>query len=440
MLYQLSYPAAPLASPPGVENVIVTKIRPATSGYCRRSALGPLSFCPKMPITPKRLILPRNVWLLSIASLLNDIASEMIYPLLPAFLTVTLGGSKSFLGLIEGVADSTASLLKLWSGHWSDRLGQRRGLIVAGYLLTVVSRPLVGLATAPWHVLATRFADRVGKGVRTAPRDAMIADSTPADQHGQAFGFHRAMDHAGAVIGPALGAWFLFYWPEETRTLFLLTIVPGIMVVALLYFGLREAPREPVEPTQVVAPPKSFSPAFNRYLIATGVFTLGGASDAFMLLRASELGIVIKQIPLLWIGYHIVKSVGNILCGGLVDRVGARVLLIGGWLLHAGVLAGLALATQPWHACVGFAIMAVFYALTEPAQRKFVGQLAPKDVAGAAFGRFHFVIGITALPASVIFGKLYDVGGAMVAFSYAATLSVLAIAVLSTIRSRAAKA
>ncbi len=382
----------------------------------------------------KSLDLPRNVWLLSLASLLNDVASEMIYPLLPVFLTVTLGGSKSFLGLIEGVADSTASLLKLWSGHWSDRLGQRRGLIVAGYLLTVVSRPLVGLATVPWHVLATRFADRVGKGVRTAPRDAMIADSTPADQHGQAFGFHRAMDHAGAVIGPALGAWFLFYWPEGTRTLFLLTIVPGILVVALLYFGLREMPRELPETPPVVMSPRSFGPEFRRYLLATGVFTLGGASDAFLLLRASELGIEIKQIPLLWIGYHIVKSVGNLLCGGLVDRVGARLLLMAGWLLHAVVLVGLALASQPWHVCVAFAAMAVFYALTEPAQRKFVGQLASKDAAGAAFGRFHFVVGITALPASVIFGKLYDVGGATVAFGYAGALSIVAIALLATIR------
>ncbi|MBL8827071.1 MAG: MFS transporter, partial [Planctomycetaceae bacterium] len=284
------------------------------------------------------LSLPRNVWLLSLASLLNDVASEMIYPLLPVFLTVTLGGSKSFLGLIEGVADSTASLLKLWSGHWSDRLGRRRGLIVTGYLLTVVSRPLVGLATAPWHVLVTRFADRVGKGVRTAPRDAMIADSTPVEKHGQAFGFHRAMDHAGAVIGPALGAWFLYCWPAATRTLFLLTIVPGMLVVALLYFGLRDLPRDTPEMSKVVAPPRSFGPAFHRYLIATGVFTLGGASDAFLLLRASELGIEIKQIPLLWIGYHVVKSVGNFLGGGLVDRVGARRLLVGGWLLHGLVL------------------------------------------------------------------------------------------------------
>lgn len=379
-----------------------------------------------MPNTPSRFRLPRNVWLLGIASLLNDVASDMIYPLLPAFLTITLGGSKQFLGIVEGVADSTASLLKLVSGNWSDRIGQRRGLILLGYALTVVSRPIIGFATAPWHVLTTRFADRIGKGIRTAPRDAMIADSAPHDQQGRAFGFHRAMDHLGAIIGPALGAWYLFYWPDQIRELFLLTIVPGLVVVLLLWLGLREVPRSTRDTSTTATSPTVFSRSFQTYLVATGLFTLGGATDAFLLLRANELGIAIKQIPLLWIGYHVIKSVGNVVCGGWVDRVGAHRLLCGSWLLHSGVLVGLAWASEPWQACVGFGIQAVFYALSEPAQRKLVVQLTGQEVAGAAFGRFHFVIGVTALPASLLFGTLYDHYGATTAFGYGAAVSALA--------------
>ena len=243
------------------------------------------------PETPfARSPLPPNVRLLGFTSLINDIASEMIYPLMPQFLIAVLGGNKVHLGVIEGFADSTASLLKLWSGAWSDRAGRRKGFIVFGYLLAAVSRPLIGVATAPWHLFAARTADRFGKGVRAAPRDALVADSTPPDMRGRAFGFNRAMDHLGAAIGPLLAAAFLLAWPGQLRTLFLLTIIPGLFVAGLVTWGLKEQPIT----SAAKGPPRlslePLGPKFKWFLVALVVFTLGNASDAFLLVPRGRAG------------------------------------------------------------------------------------------------------------------------------------------------------
>src|SRR6476619_1322610 len=196
--------------------------------------------------------LPRNVKILGLASLLNDIASEMVFPLLPAFLINVLHGTKTSLGLMEGVADSVSSLLRLFSGAWSDRAGSRKAFVIFGYALAALARPLSGLAGRPWHLFATRTADRIGKGIRTSPRDAMIADSTAPDMRGRAFGFHQAMDHLGAAIGPVLAMLFLFIWPGQLRTLFLLTLIPGIFVVILIAVALQEKPRAASKEKQVL--------------------------------------------------------------------------------------------------------------------------------------------------------------------------------------------
>jgi hypothetical protein len=225
--------------------------------------------------------LPWNVKVLGAASLLNDVASEMVFPLLPQFLLSVLGGNRFHLGIIEGVADSVSSLLKLWSGAWSDRAGQRKSFVVAGYLLAAFARPFIGLASAPWHVFAARSMDRIGKGIRTSPRDALIADSSDAAIRGRAFGFHQAMDHLGAAVGPILATLFLLAWPGELRWLFLLTLIPGVAVAGLVTLGLREIPvtRGAQEGPQLTL--KSIGGNFRLFLLALFLFTLGNSSDDF---------------------------------------------------------------------------------------------------------------------------------------------------------------
>jgi MFS family permease len=375
--------------------------------------------------------LPRNVKMLGYASLLNDTASEMIYPLLPTFLLTVLLGNRFYLGIIEGAADSIASLLKLWSGGRSDQAGRRKGFILFGYCIATVARPLIGVIVAPWQLLALRVGDRVGKGVRTSPRDALIADSTDSSLRGRAFGFHRAMDHLGAAIGPLLAVGFLWLWPGELRTLFLLTLIPGLLVVVLLVFGLRETvttqpPRETVRLSL-----RPFHRNFRLYLLALAVFTLGNSSDAFLLVRAAELGVPTVYLPVLWCVFHVVKSTSNFLLGSAVDRLGPRPFLFIGWLLYAGVYVAVGLATTVWEAWLYFLVYALFYGMTEPAEKTLVVTLAGTERKGLAFGWFNFTIGITTLPASVIFGALYQQFGALAAFGWGATLAILAVIILA---------
>ena len=384
--------------------------------------------------------LPGNVKLLGATSLCNDIASEMIYPLMPQFLLTVLGGSRFTLGIIEGVTETVASLLKLWSGGWSDRVGRRKGFVVAGYTLASVARPLVGLATAPWHLFLARCADRVGKGVRTSPRDALIADSCAAEIRGRAFGFHRGMDHLGAAIGPLLATAFLLAWPGQLRWLFLLALLPGVVVVGLLVFGLREKPsdsRPTAEPVRLTLKP--FSTTFRLYLAALTVFTLGNSSDAFLLVRAGELGIATEWLPIVWCVFHVIKSGGNLLAGRAADRFGCRPMIFLGWTVYAAIYLLFALASQAWHVWILFPAYGLFFALTEPAEKAFVAQLAGPERKGLAFGWYNFAIGIAALPSSVIFGFLYQRWGGLAAFGWGAGLAFLAALLLCGVRSPAAR-
>ncbi len=379
--------------------------------------------------------LPRNVKLLGTASLLNDIASEMIFPLLPQFLLTMLGGNRFYLGVIEGVADSVSSLLKLWSGARSDRVAKRKRFVVFGYALAAVSRPVIGVITAPWQLFLARTADRVGKGIRTSPRDALIADSTAASSRGRAFGFHRAMDHLGAALGPVLAAVFLWFWPGELRMLFLLTLVPGLVVFCLLALGLREVARTKPTEERFQWSLRPFDRNFRMLLLTLVVFTLGNSSDAFLLVRASELGVPTMMLPLLWFSFHMVKSGGNLLVGRLVDRIGPRRPLFAGWLLYAGVYLAFALASQAWHAWACFLVYGVFYALTEPAEKTLVANLVGPERKGLAFGWYNFAIGISALPSSIIFGLLYETYGPLVAFGWGTGLALVAVVLLAGVRS-----
>lgn len=382
-----------------------------------------------MPAATRRS-LPWNVKVLGLASLLNDIASEIIFPLMPRFLLTVLGGNAFYLGAIEGAADSVASLLKLWSGGQSDLAGRRKGFLLVGYTLGAVTRPLIGVIVAPWQLLALRVGDRIGKGVRTSPRDALIADSTDPSMRGRAFGFHRAMDHLGAAIGPLLATAFLLLWPDQLRTLFLLTVVPGVLVVALLVFSLREPPVAEPPKERLHLTLKPFDRNFRLFLVALVVFTLGNSSDAFLLLRAEKLGVPAVLLPVLWCAFHVVKSMSNWLLGAAVDRFGARPFIFVGWLVYAGVYLAFALATTAWEAWACFLTYALFYGLTEPAEKTLVANLVGSERKGLAFGWFNFAIGIATLPSSLIFGALYQYFGPLAAFGFGASLAALAAIIL----------
>jgi MFS family permease len=378
--------------------------------------------------------LPRNVKVLGAASLLNDIASEMIFPLLPNFLLMVLHGNRFYLGIIEGLADSLASFLKLWSGGKSDQTGRRKGFVVFGYSLAAVARPLIGVIVAPWQLLVLRAGDRIGKGVRTSPRDALIADSTDSSIRGRAFGFHRAMDHVGAAIGPLLAVGFLWFWPDHLRSLFLVTLLPGLLVILLVVLGLQNirATEPPQEGLRLTLKP--FGRNFRLYLLALVVFTLGNSSDAFLLVRAGELGVPVALLPLLWCAFHVVKSSSNLLLGRAVDQFGPRPFIFLGWLVYAGVYLAFALATTAWEAWALFLLYAVFYGLTEPAEKTLVANLVGSEHKGLAYGWYNFAIGIGTLPSSLMFGALYQVFGALVAFGSGGILAVVAVVLLTGVR------
>jgi MFS family permease len=383
--------------------------------------------------------LPRNVKLLGFVSLLNDVASEMIFPLLPQFLLKALHGSEAWLGAIEGAADSLGSLVKLWSGGRSDRGGGRKRFVVFGYALANLVRPLIGLVWLPWQLFAVRITDRIGKGVRTSPRDALIADSTPPEIRGRAFGFHRGMDHLGAAVGPLLAAAFLWFWRDaptdvfETwvRRVFLLTAVPGVLVVLLLWLGLREPARTTAAKPRPTLTLQPFDRRFRLYLAALVVFTLANSSDAFLLLRAGELGVAVWMLPILWSVFHVVKSGGNMVCGRLVDRVGPQPMILFGWVYYAGVYLAFALAAAEWHVWTLFVAYAVFYAITEPAEKTLVANLVGPEHRGLAYGWFNCAVGIATLPASLVFGILYEAFGPLVAFGSGAGLALAAAILLA---------
>ncbi len=384
---------------------------------------------------PSRPPLAWNVKILGWASLLNDVASETMIPLMPVFLLNVLGGSNFQLGAIEGVADSTASLLKLWTGGWSDRVGHRKAFVVFGYVLAAIARPLSGLAQAPWHLFATRTSDRIGKGIRTTPRDAMIADSSPPEALGWSFGFARAMDHLGAALGPLLAMIFLEFWPDRLRLLFLLTAVPGLAVVALLVWGLRdEPPKVSVERPKFSLSLRPLNGNFRLYLLAMFVFTLGNSSDLFLLARAKALGLADYMLPVLWLVLHLVKSSGSLLAGMSVNRLGAKPLIFVGWSIYALVYLAFAFTTQLWQVWALFLVYGIYYAVTEPIEKKFVADLIPAQRKGLAYGWFNFSVGIGALPASLLFGWLDDRYGPTAAFGCGAALAGVAALLLTKVK------
>ena len=381
----------------------------------------------------------RPVVALGWVSFLTDVSAEMIYPLLPSFLTKTLRAGPAALGLIEGVAETTASLAKVGSGIWSDRVRRRKPLVVAGYLIAAIARPLVGFARVWGQVLAIRFADRVGKGIRTSPRDALVADLVPSERRARAFGLQRAMDNAGAFVGPLVAAGLLKLALTE-RTVFLLAAVPGLAAVLVLLLAVPDAPRRAAAvaamPPAGASPPEPLPRSFARVIAVFALFTLGNSTDAFLLLRAEESGVPLWQLPLLWSFFHAVKAATGVPGGALADRIGRVPAIALGWLVYAASYAGFAFVSGPGAVWALFAVYALFFGLTEGSERALVADLVPERLRGRAYGYFHAAIGIAALPASVLFGLLWKELGPRAAFLAGAGVALAATAALWAVTGR----
>jgi MFS family permease len=386
------------------------------------------------------------VWL-GVVSLLTDASAEMIYPLLPLFLTTVLGAGPRFVGAVEGVAETTASLLKLFSGWLADRMPRKKPLTVLGYSLSSLTRPLVAAATAPWMVLVIRFADRVGKGLRSSPRDALLAEVTPAERRGAAYGYHRAMDNAGAVIGPLVGFALIGGLGLSLRMIFALAALPAALAVASLLWGVREPstpPRQALAGSSPTAAPRASGAtagpaggdrrALGRYLAAVALFTLGNSSDAFLLLRARAAGVPQSEVLLLWTLHNAVKAALSHRFGALSDRLGRRRLITIGWLFYGLTYLGFGLAREAWQLWVLFALYGLYYALVEGSEKALVADLSGPADRGRAFGYFHTVTGLLALPASLGFGLLYRPERPIVAFAAAAGCALGATVVLALTR------
>ncbi len=387
--------------------------------------------------------LPRNVFAIGLVSLLNDASSEIIYPLLPVFLSITLGASPAVIGLIEGAAESVSSLLKLFAGHFSDRLGKRKVIVVVGYALANLMRPLLALATSWRQVLTIRFADRLGKGIRTAPRDAMIADTVAADRRGLAFGFQRAMDHAGAVIGPLIGYLLVSLIAADRNSptghdytrIFLLASIPGLAAVMVAVFFMRESPHKEgigeLQPLRFSL--RGFDGNFKRFLFLVALFTLSNSSDAFLLLRAQTAGVSVVTLPLLWAALHASKVLSSLLGGDLSDRLGRRRLIVSGWTLYAAVYAGFAFVSTGISVWILFLIYGIYFGLAEGTEKALVADLVRPEERGTAYGLYNLAFSITVFPASLLMGAVWYWRGPATAFLMSAALGATAAGLMLTL-------
>ena len=383
--------------------------------------------------------LPRNVWVVTVTSLLTDISSEMIVYLVPLFLANVLGVRTSIIGLIDGVAETTASLLKIYSGALSDKLGKRKWLTVAGYALSTIAKPFLYIANSWGWVLGVRFADRVGKGIRTAPRDALVADSIDPSQRGLAFGFHRAGDTLGAFLGLGLAAVIVWLTQSQaeflTRSTFqiviLASIIPAVLAVIVLALGARDVAKSKPSSAPALSL-KGFDSRFKYFLFVVVLFTLGNSSDAFIVLRGQERGLNVLQVMLMVMSFNFVYAILAGPLGALSDKIGRRRLILFGWLAYGLVYLGFALSQTGWQVWALFAFYGIYYAATEGVAKALIADLVPESQRGTAYGLYAAAVGLTALPASLIAGLLWQgLGswtgfGASAPFFFGAVMSLLA--------------
>jgi len=377
------------------------------------------------------LNLPRPVWLLGWVSFFTDTASEMVYPLLPLFLTRVLGAGAMSLGVIEGVAEAANSVLKIVSGWLADRSGTPKRLVLAGYGLSSLVRPLIAAVTAWPQVLALRFGDRLGKGIRTSPRDAMLARLAPTELRGRVYGFHRAMDHAGAVAGPLVASAYLYFHPDGYRSLFAWTLVPGIIVILIL-LRVPEQRRDP-DPASAPGTGSKWTRMPRRFYSAVAVilvFSLGNASDAFLLLRIGDLGLASVWIPLVWSALHVVKMTSSVIGGALSDRLGRRAMIAIGWLWYAAIYAAFGEFTSLPIVLAIFLAYGLYFGLTEGVEKAWVADMAPADARGTAFGIYNAALGVGGLAASLLFGVIWTRVSPQAAFLTGAALALAASVLL----------
>ena len=378
--------------------------------------------------------LDKNVYTLGLVSLFTDISSQMIYPLLPIFLSSVLGVSTTFIGLLEGIAESTASILKVFSGWYSDKLKKRKPIIFLGYGLSTIGKPLLYLATSGWHVLAVRFIDRAGKGIRTSPRDALVADSSSSEKRGKAFGIQRAMDRFGAFLGPLIAFAILPLLNHNLRLLFLLAFFPALIAVLIIVFLLREKTHIQDTSKQIksLSLKNHFSRNFKVFVLIIAVFTLGNSSDAFLILRARDLGVKVAIIPILWLMYNFVCSVSSIPLGHLSDRIGRRKTTLLGFFVYGAVYLGFAFSNTQSLIWVFMGLYGIYYGLSEGVLRAYVADLIEdKSVLATAYGIYNTVIGLCMFPASLIMGVLWQQFNPTVAFAFGASLALIAAVGLS---------
>ncbi len=377
--------------------------------------------------------LSKNVIVLGFVSLLNDIASEMIYPLLPIFITKVLGLSALTLGGIEGVAESSASLLKILGGYLSDRFRKRKIIALIGYSISAISKPLLGLAETGSSVMFLRLIDKAGKGIRTSPRDALIADSTEPSLYGKAFGFHRSMDTLGAILGPAIAFVLLPKINFNYRTLFILTAIPGAFAVMILAFHVREViSLKPAEkPTWKSI--KGLPRTLKLFLVITLIFSLGNSSNTFLLLRAQEIGAPSAILPLLWVFVNVCYTFSAYYGGVLSDRLGRINMIFIGFLIYSLTYAGLAFAENTSYAWLLFGLYGIYLGITDGVERAFIADMTPEHIRGTAYGIYHTLTGIALLPASLLTGFLWDKYGSPLALSICAGLSLISAGLLLTL-------
>ena len=381
--------------------------------------------------------IPRNVWATTITSFLNDVSSEMIFTLVPLFLANVLGVSTVLIGVIDGTAETTSSLLKGFSGWFSDRIGKRKWLAVAGYGLSSLAKPFLYLVTSWYGVLAVRFMDRAGKGIRTSPRDALIADSVDAHHRGIAFGLHRAGDTAGAMIGLIIALLVVLATQAQAldlsratfQDLVLIGVVPGFLAVIVLAVGARDVktkrPETTTQPQAVEAPRVSLSlramnKDFRFFLLVIAIFTLGNSSDGFLILRAQERGLNVAGVLGMLITFNLIYAALSGPLGFLSDRIGRYRLIIGGWLLYALLYLGFAAATEAWQIWVIFALYGFYYAAVEGTAKALVADLIPPEQRGSAYGFYNATVGLMVLPASVLAGLLWQGVGSWQGFGASA--------------------
>jgi len=378
------------------------------------------------------LALPRTVWLIGFISLVNDSASEMLYPLMPLYLVSVLMAGPKTLGIIEGIAEATSSIFKLVSGVIVDRTKKAKPWIVLGYTLAGLGRPLIAIANSWLWVLAIRFTDRMGKGLRSSPRDALLAESVNEHQRGVTFGLHRSMDNAGAVIGPLLATFFLSLG-VPLKDIFLWAIVPGVITITLA-LCIKEPERE----SNAKAVPFSWSleglpDQFKRYLVVAGIFALGNSSDMFLLLRAKEAGVPQEQIPLLWATISLITTVFGTPLSALSDTYGRKRFILIAWFAFAFFYIAMGLPGISIYQIFGlFGLYGIFKAATEGVEKALVADMAPKGLAGTAFGWFNLVTGIMLFPASFIFGWVYESIAPLYAFLFSGTCALVALILMAT--------